>query len=246
MKRIPSAYCERTYRSEIINNNLSSYNVTIKESDLFIRSDSVLTDLAHQRVQQYRYAIETYITVHPDFLTSLVPFPDDNLAPPIVRRMLTATALASVGPMAAVAGAIAEFVGADLLCHSRNVIVENGGDIFIAAEQDVNVGVFAGSSPLNGHIFLKIKREEMPMGICTSSGTVGHSLSFGKADAVCIKAKSAALADAAATAIANRVKRKQDIHPALEIAMGIEQVMGALIVLEDQLGAVGDMELCKP
>lgn len=148
-----------------------------------------------------------------------------------------------MGPMAAVAGAVAEFVGRDLLKHSANVIVENGGDLFVRAKQEIHIAIFAGESPLSYKIALKVKPEETPLGICTSSATVGHSLSFGIADAVCVKAESAALADAAATAIGNRVREPREIKNALEAGTQLPGVMGILIVAGSQMGVIGEMEL---
>lgn len=248
MRRLPFEYCERTYRSNSHLNNYFKYNlhVPVKETDVFVRWDTDQADFAYRQVFKYRAAIECYIAAHPNFLSSLKPLPDDELAPSIVQTMLTAGQKADVGPMAAVAGAIAEFVGQELLLFSRNVIVENGGDLFIAAQRDVSVGIFAGESPLSDQICLRIRKEEMPLGICTSSATVGHSLSFGKADALCIKSQSPALADAVATAIGNLVKSKEDIRPALDAAMEIERVSGAVIILGKYLGAIGDMELVEP
>ncbi len=123
--------------------------------------------------------------------------------------MAAAAQTAGVGPMAAVAGAIAECVGRELLEFSPEVIVENGGDIFLKVSHRRTVGIFAGDSPLTGRIGIQIEARDTPLGVCTSSGTVGHSLSFGRADAVVVLAPAAALADAAATAIGNRVSRKE-------------------------------------
>jgi ApbE superfamily uncharacterized protein (UPF0280 family) len=236
-------YQERIYRNKIFNQILEVFHVTVRETDLFILSDFILTDLAFQSVYRYRGYIESYIKYHPDFLTSLNPLKRDNLAPDIVKDMLKAAQTAHVGPMAAVAGAIAEYVGRDILHKSKNVIVENGGDIFIKTEQDVMVGVFAGESPLSYKVRFRIKPEQMPIGVCTSSGTVGHSLSFGRADAVCVLSSSATMADAAATAIGNLVKDKRDIRKALEWGSDIEEVSGILIIVGDQMGAHGSIEL---
>jgi hypothetical protein len=193
----------------------------------------------------YRAQIEEYIRYHPEFQTSLIPLPVDNLAPDIVKDMLEAAKTADVGPMASVAGAIAEHVGNDLLTYSSNVIVENGGDIYLNIKDDISIGIFAGDSPLSGRIALRAFAAETPMGICTSSGTVGHSLSFGIADAVCIKSRSAALADAAATSVGNLIKRKSDVRKGLERAMAIKGVLGVLIVTGDTLAIQGSMELRK-
>ena len=245
MKRIPGDFKERTYRNRIIKNNLRTFNVTIRESDIFISADALFSDAALHSLCKYRSHIEAYIGSHPKFLTSLNPVQCDDYAPQIIRDMISAARKADVGPMAAVAGAIAEHVGRDLLQYSRNVIIENGGDIFIHSLNDVYVGISAGSSPLSDKISIIVRKNEMPMGICTSSGTVGHSLSFGNADAVCVKAKSASLADAAATAIGNMTKSKWDIPDALQAGMKIESVLGIIIIVGDQFGAVGDIELSR-
>lgn len=245
MERNPADYRCRSYRNWVIKNNLTGFNVTVRETDLFILADSNLTSIALSSVHRLRSSLESYITAHSPFLTSLNPLPYDEWAPEIVRDMLRASATAKVGPMAAVAGAMAEQVGRDLLRHTRNVIVENGGDIYLKSHDDVHIGLFAGSSPLSGRVSIRIRKEEMPLGVCTSSGTVGHSLSFGRTDACCVKSASVALADAAATAVGNIVQSKRDIQNGLKVGMNIDGVLGIVIVIGDQMGAVGDIELVK-
>jgi ApbE superfamily uncharacterized protein (UPF0280 family) len=243
MQRNPADYRDRTYRNQTIKNHLIGFNVTVRETDLFISADSNLTSIALASVHRFRSSIESYITAHREFSTALTPVAYDEWAPEIVREMMKASAKAGVGPMAAVAGAMAEHVGRDLLLHTRNVIIENGGDIYLQSMNDIRVGLFAGRSPLTGRVSIKVRKEEMPLGVCTSSGTVGHSLSFGCTDACCVKSGSAALADAAATAIGNIVKSKKDIRTGLTAGMQIEGVLGIVIIIGDQLGAVGDIEL---
>jgi hypothetical protein len=145
--------------------------------------------------------------------------------------------------MAAVAGAIAEHVGLDLLFHTDEVIVENGGDIFLKTHSPVTVGVFAGDSPLSLRIGLRINPKENPLSVCTSSGTVGHSLSFGKADAVCVISRSCSLADAAATSIGNKVESKAHIQRAIDFGKQIEGVMGIVVIVGDAVGAWGEVEM---
>lgn len=236
-------YIERTYRNQISCKFLTSFHACEEQTDLFIQADQDLTNNAAASVHHYRTHLKYYMQSHPEFVTSFRPLPEDDLAPPIVKAMLKASRYAGVGPLAAVAGAVAEFVGRDLMNSSSQVVVENGGDIFLNASQELNIAVFAGDSPLSYQIAVRIKPGDTPLGICTSSGTVGHSISFGKADAVCVKAKSAALADAAATAIGNRVRNKADIKHALESGALIQGVLGILIILEKQMGVIGDMEL---
>ena len=145
--------------------------------------------------------------------------------------------------MAAVAGAIAGFVGRELLDFSPEVIVENGGDIYLRTLRRRTIGIFAGGSPLTGKLGLQIEPEDTPLGICTSSGTVGHSLSFGRADAVIVLADSATLADAAATAIGNRVSDVADIEKGIEFARGIGKLKGVVIIKDDKLGVWGEVKL---
>ena len=234
---------ERTYRSLINKDNLTSYNIKIAESDLFISSDTNLADVALKSLSKHRNSLESYIKNHPEFRTSLLPLPEDNLAPPIIRNMLAKSKICGVGPMAAVAGAISEFVGYDLINHTENLIIENGGDIFLKSKINLTVSVYAGVSPLSYKVNLLVKPEETPLGICTSSATVGPSLSFGKADAVCVISKSAILADAAASAIGNRVKSKKDIKTALDYGIKITGVKGIVIICSNEMGAIGEVEL---
>jgi hypothetical protein len=169
MKRGREDFHERLYRNRIIKNNLKTFNVTIRETDIFISADDLLKDVASLSIHKYRTYVEAYINSHPEFLTSLYPVRHDDYAPQIIRDMIAAAYKADVGPMAAVAGAIAEHVGKDLLQYSRNVIIENGGDIFIESQNDVHVGILAGNSPLSDKFSILIRKKEMPVGICTSS-----------------------------------------------------------------------------
>jgi ApbE superfamily uncharacterized protein (UPF0280 family) len=234
---------ERTYRSLINKDNLTSYNVKIAESDLFISSDTNLADLAQKSLIKHRHSLEIYIQNHPEFRTSLSPLPEDNLAPPIIRNMLNMSKICHVGPMASVAGAISEFVGLEILDQTSNLIIENGGDIFLKSKNKLTISVYAGKSLLSQKVNLLVKPKETPLGICTSSATVGPSLSFGKADAVCVISKSATLADAAASAVGNRVKSKKDIKPALDYGIKITGVLGILIIYGNDMGAIGEVEL---
>lgn len=242
----PEEYRDRdVYRHNIFKNDLILKNITLKETDLLISSDIDISDIAIKSVHRLRSCLESYISLHQEFASSLTPVPYDEFAPEIVREMMLVSRMAGVGPMAAVAGAIAEGVGRDIGAGVENVIIENGGDIYLNLKRDVKVGIFSGKSKLNENISIKVRKEEMPLGICTSSGTVGYSLSFGVADACCVKSRSTALADAAATAIGNLVKSKKDIRKALEAGMQIDGVLGILIIIDNQLGAMGNLELVK-
>jgi len=221
-----------------------SFQIRYRETDLWIRAQRPLEKEALEAVLNCRHQLEEYIAQFPDFLHSLAPLPDDPFAPPLVRQMLAAARKAGVGPMASVAGAIAQSVGLSLRPLSPSIIIENGGDCYVDLQEETRVGIFAGpDSPFTGKIALRFTADRFPLGICTSSGTIGHSLSFGKADAVTVVARDAALADAAATALGNLVQNPQDISKALELAPSIPLIEGALIIVEDKIGIWGSLEL---
>ncbi|MCX5688001.1 MAG: UPF0280 family protein [Candidatus Omnitrophica bacterium] len=236
-------YQRRFYRELAKDSDLFGQEVIVKETDLFIFAEKDIRPIAEKIIKKYRAQIENYIKKRHEFMTSLEPIKHDLLASDIIKEMIWTTELAGVGPMASVAGALNDFIGNELLAHSRQVIIENGGDVFIKSDKIRTVAIYAGDSPLSNKIFIKIKPEDTPIGICTSSSTVGHSLSFGKADACVIIAQPVALADAVATASCNRIKEKKDIVPSLEFALSIKGVKGAVAILGKDLGSIGDIEL---
>ncbi len=238
-------YEPRTYRHWIRGKDLIPFNVVIKETDLYIRASTNLKRKALKLVLKYRDTLEKYIERHPAFLTSLEPIPIGEDAPRIIKEMAKAAEKVRVGPMASVAGAIAEFVGNELLTFSPEIIVENGGDIYLKSLRKRTIGIYAGKSPLSGKLGLEINEQDTPLGICTSSGTVGHSLSYGKADAVIALSKSATLADAAATAIGNLITQPNDIPNGIEFAQGIEGLKGVLIIKDDKIGLWGEVKICQ-
>ena len=238
-------YQPRSYRHWIKGKDLVPFNVTVEETDLYIRASTNLRTKALKLVLKYRDQLKRYIERHPTFLTSLTPLPVGDDASLIVKSMSASAEKVGVGPMAAVAGAIAEFVGIELLEFSPEIIIENGGDIFLKSLEKRVVGIYAGKSPLTGKIGIEINGEDTPLGICTSSGTVGHSLSFGNADAVVVLSPSATLADAAATAIGNMIKQPNDIPRGIEFTKGIEGLKGLLIIINDKVGFWGEVKLCQ-
>ena len=239
-----SLHNERTYRHFSSSKGLVSFRVTQKESDLFIAAKCDLSAEAERSLAQCRRKIELYGSSNTEFMTSLVPVDDDPLAPEIVRDMLVASRQMDVGPMAGVAGVIAEYVGRELLSCSPEIIIENGGDTYLVLkEREGRVGLFSGDSPLSSKINLIIPASSTPVAVCTSSATVGPSLSFGKADAVCVLATSGALADAAATSFCNKVHHKNDVRTTIARAREIEGIRGIVIVVGDTLGAWGEVEL---
>jgi ApbE superfamily uncharacterized protein (UPF0280 family) len=161
----------------------------------------------------------------------------------MIKTMIEMTSRAGVGPMASVAGAIAQFVAEGLLRFTDQVIVENGGDIFLKTLRPAIVSIYAGESPLSEKFGLKIPTQQMPLGICSSSGTVGHSLSMGVADIVCTIASSAVLADGASTALCNRIKNKTDLEEIPHWAGQIPGIKGGIAIMGDSMIPWGDVEL---
>jgi len=236
-------YQQRTYRSRTSSTDLIGFEVIVKETDLFVLAETDLQKETTTAVLNYRHQLEDYIAHDPEFLTALVPYPVSELAPQIVQAMAFSGEQAKVGPMAAVAGAIADFVAIDLADKPGDLIIENGGDIYIRTKKPRRMLVYAGDSPFSEKLGIEISPEQTPCGVCTSSGTVGHSLSFGKADAITILAKTATLADAVATAVGNLVKEPTDINSGIEFAQRIDGVNGVLIVIQDKLGVWGQIKL---
>lgn len=233
----------RTYRNRVKSGHLTAFEVTVKETDLHVQARCDLSALTRDLILEQRGYLEAYIRQHPEFLATLNPWPLTGPAPNMVRDMIAAGHAAGVGPMAAVAGAVAEHVGRGLLAYTDEVIIENGGDIFLQTSQAVTVALLAGSSPLSLRIGLRAGGRNDPIAVCTSSGTVGHSLSFGRADAVCVLSSSGALADAAATAIGNRIHSKQDIPAGIEFAKRISGVLGVVVVAAEKMGVWGAVEV---
>lgn len=221
-----------------------------RETDLWVAVDTThYRDDAErftlERIRFYRSVLEKHIEKYPEFGTSLVPV----LAPaglhPLLRDMYEAAQAAGTGPMSAVAGAVAEYISRDILEEYKadEVIVENGGDIFMKLTSPATVSVFAGTSPLSDKIGLVIRPEETPLSVCCSSGTVGHSLSFGIADACMIACQSGALADAYATAFCNEVKNSNQVQRVTEMALQKTEIISVVIIAGDKAGLGGSVEV---
>lgn len=238
-------YQRRFYRDWVNAKDLHLTRIVDGETDLQVLTDRpVDKDFLKERVRAYRIDIENYIAKDRRFLTALKPLVVELNTAFIVKRMAEAANRANVGPMAAVAGAIAESLGRDLLKRGyKDIIIENGGDIFIATNKKRKIGIFAGKSRLWNKLSLEINGKDTPLGICTSSGRVGHSLSFGLSDAVIIFSKNASLADAVATAAANRVKSAQDLEKAVDFAKHIKGVSGIIIIIKGRLITWGQVKL---
>jgi len=238
-----------------------SFVVASGESDIWVgyncrdgisgslRDPARLRNAAQVALEAARADIVAYAQKHPTFLESLEPLPADAAAPPVVAAMLEAGFAAGVGPMAAVAGAIAELVGRALVHEFplSEIVVENGGDLWIQVRKPLRVSVYAGLSSLSDKVAVEIDAGRST-GLACSSGTVGPSLSFGRSDAAVVLAENAALADAWATALGNRVHQTGDLEPAVAtiIAAGKTSATnptGALAILGDRMAAAGAIRL---
>lgn len=217
-------------------------NISIEETNITLKTDLKNHDLYYFILKQ-RKELKNYIHIHEDFQISFEPILVEE-APAIVKMMARAGRYGEVGPMAAVAGTIAQLSMGFLINQgAKMAIVDNGGDVALKTNKDVTMGVYAGDSSLSGRIGFKIKHEKTPMGVCTSSGTVGHSISFGRADSVTVFADEASVADALATSIANEVKGRLDsdaVGNGLARAEDFKEHMrGVLIIVGESAGLVG-------
>ncbi len=241
-------YEKRIYRDKMKGEGLEYFRVVEFESDLEI---AISTEGYHEgmteqevlaKIQAVRKVLTDYQQHNPEFFPALQPIPVKSEDPLLIRKMKMASHAADVGPMAAVAGAVSDAVGRDLMKKNQEVIVENGGDLFLKTTHTRQVAIDTGKSGFNG-LKIEIAPQSIPLGICTSSGTMGHSLSFGKADAATIISHDVLLSDAVATAVGNRVKTGENITEAIEWARQIHGVRGILIIADGKLGAWGEIKL---
>jgi len=236
---------KRFYR-DYASTDCSVFNVKIDTSDLYIKADVNLHDIAYEALRVTRNELEDHIKKHSEFLYSLNPLTPCGDETEISSAMYKASEAAGVGPMAAVAGAIAEKVGRELLNYSKEVIVENGGDLWMKLDKPAVIGIYANNIHFKDNIGIRVYPPATPCSVCTSTSRLGHSLSFGKADSVTVIASTGAVADAAATAVCNMVQTADDIENALETGLSIPGVRGCLIIFRDKIALLGEVELAPP
>lgn len=217
-----------------------SFTLDYGETHLNIASDIDCRSAAlDELVRQYTLLV-AYINRNPMFKASYEPVSVEDGAPEVVRLMAEVASACGVGPMASVAGAFAELIGKSIVSEgAADVIVDNGGDVFVKASGMKLVSIYAGPSILSEKFGFMLRPEETPCGICTSSASVGPSISLGKSDSTTVVADSPALADAAASAIGNLVFLESDIEPALEAVKKIGGVRGVVVIKEGTIGAYG-------
>ncbi|MDD2304137.1 MAG: UPF0280 family protein [Prolixibacteraceae bacterium] len=240
----------RTYRNQFSQERFHSFVVNYKETDLWIGVDPAsfrdeMKEISLLKVKELRSVLEVYLLNDPVFGTTFEPHQVEQNAPEIVRVMAQAGQKADVGPMAAVAGAFSEAVGHHLLemFDIQELVVENGGDIFLKINRNLLMSVYAGNSPLSEKIGIEILASESPLGVCTSAGTVGPSVSFGKADAAMVICKNTALADAFATGFGNLVKTPEDVPKVIDQTAQFPEILSAVIICRDKIGIRGKFEM---
>jgi ApbE superfamily uncharacterized protein (UPF0280 family) len=204
--------------------------------------DAVTAEIVHQR-----QVLERYIERHPEFRSAFEPIDARDDSPESAKRMAAAAHLVGTGPMAAVAGTMAQLAGeAALRSRAAEVIVENGGDIYLSTTEPTRIALHTGTEKLASRLAFAVEPGDTPLAICSSSGKMGHSTSLGRCDLATVIARSAALADAAATMAANLVEKVDDVDAALNRIVAIEGIDGILIVQEDRIGLAGNLpELVK-
>ncbi len=187
--------------------------------------------------------MDEFIGDHPEFMTAMEPIFYEGSIPAPVLELIQAGKIAKTGPMAGIAGLFSKYVADNLVVQydPEEIIVENGGDIYAMVNESLSISVYAGKSELSGKIKLEIKPGTW--GICTSSGTVGHSISYGNADAVTILSHSPVIADTLATGLGNMVKTPADIDRVLKYSEKIEEILGIVIIIGDRIGIRGDIQL---
>jgi len=195
---------------------------------------------AIKSITQNRKALEEHVKAHPKFLYTLAPIPVP--AEPLVAKLMAEAAeKANVGPMAAVAGVLADLAVKDMVSAGCEVaVVENGGEISAVSDMPIDVAVAAGDDPLSKRFGFRLA--DFPMGIATSSGRFSHALSFGDAEAATVFCRNAGLADAAATAVGNVVKGndyRSAIQQGIDKALSIPEVEGVLVMYGGLVGTAG-------
>jgi ApbE superfamily uncharacterized protein (UPF0280 family) len=240
----------RAYRSQFSSNRFRSFTVNYKETDLWIGVDpesfrEEMRQVALAKVIALRTEMEVYLLIDPMFGKTFEPHAIKPNPPEIVNRMADAASRAGVGPMAAVAGAFSEMVGQHLMQQFsiQELVIENGGDIFLKINQNLLMSVYAGNSPLSEKIGIEITADQSPLGVCTSAGTVGPSVSLGKTDATMIVCRNTALADALATTFGNQVQVPEDVQPVTQQTERVPEILSAVIICRDKIGIRGQFEM---
>jgi ApbE superfamily uncharacterized protein (UPF0280 family) len=244
-QRAPHLSADRNYRRSFrARSGEVAFQAVVEQSDLWIVARSDLTSAALSALHAVRGELKAYMVLHPEFAESLEPVEVSANASDVVRAMAEAGRVCGVGPMAAVAGAVSEFVAGALLPRSADVLVENGGDIFMHSTRERTVALLP--DPGSGaHLGLRIPEGAFPVSVCSSSASIGHSLSLGRGELVTVLADTGALADAAATALCNMLRTAKDLDRVLASARSwtAQGLRGVFAQGGGQVAAWGEIEL---
>jgi len=243
-------YQKRTYRDRMISDRFHFFTVQYMETDLWIGVDNdsyavTMPEIVYKQVVKLRQEFNDYYRIDPDFFASLKPVIPAKAASNYFSRMCKTSSQTGVGPMAGIAGLFAEEAGKQLLekFSIRELVIENGGDCFIFVQEPLTVHIFAGESPLSEKVGIILENGSSSLGICTSSGSVGHSKSFGKADAVMVVSPDTVLADQYATAICNQIQSSEDIEKKLDVVEQNDELYAVAIIMGDKIGYRGDFKM---
>lgn len=240
----------RTYRSQFNTSRFNGFEVKHLETDLWIGVDpgsfhTEMKSVALSKMISLRERFDEYIQTEPFFKKSLKPFQPLESSPEEAKEMALAAAKAGIGPMSAVAGLFAREAGEEIIRNFsvNEMVIENGGDIYVLLKNELVLSVFAGDSILSERIGLVIPVLKNKLGICTSAGTVGPSFSYGNADAVVVVCEDILLADAFATAFGNKVKSPGDVEKVVKLSEKFPEILSMLIICDDKIGIRGENEM---
>jgi ApbE superfamily uncharacterized protein (UPF0280 family) len=231
------------YRNNVKTGEKYHWKIMYQYSDLLLSSDKDIVKLIEEPVKEIYRCLHRCFKEDPAFLKSLSPVSIKPGYPEIIKKMCLLSAEFNVGPMAAVAGTVNEFLAEKLNKYCGNLIIENGGDLYLRSKKDRILGIYVKNNYFKDGISMKVKAKNMPCGVCASSGTFGHSLSLGKCDLAVVVSKSAIAADAAATAVANSISCKDDIFASIEHFRNYRGIDGLLLIKDDKIGLWGNIEL---
>ncbi|MBF0433035.1 MAG: UPF0280 family protein [Fibrobacteria bacterium] len=216
------------------------HHITHKEAVLRVCCDKI--SLVTEEIIYQRKILEDYIKLQPEFLQSFKPLELRPGAPESARRMAAAATKTGLGPMASVAGVMAQLAGEKAMkSGEKEVIIENGGDLFFHLASPATIGIYTGIEKLAGKLAFAIEAENTPLSICASSGKMGHSTSLGDCNLAVVSSRDAALADSAATLAANRVKRAEDMQETAEYTANIEGVLGVMLFKDELIAMAGTL-----
>ena len=231
------------YRNRVKNKEEFSYRVSYKNTEFIVSSNRDIKNYIEGPLRDVYRDLEYVIEKDPSFLKSLSPVKLKEFYPATISRMCELSSEFGVGPMAAVAGTVNDYVASFIPDSVENLFIENGGDVYIRSSYDVRTGIYVDNPFFSDSLLVKIKASSTPCGLCASSGKFGHSLSLGKCDLAVVLSGSSISADAAATAVANSVAKIKDIETAINKYKGFDRVLGMLIIKDDRVGIWGEFEL---